>query len=237
MDDGELAMDATGAGIVRRLMMALREGDVAPSLCGQATLRWHRAGNLVVTSGSIVACDPTCIEDDPQPFAARIAPGLYPVVLSIARFPNGNERVAYATLRVDEQDPARWEIASRLGDAPSARDVPCYNVDSGTGCFMDVDALRALLGRAQHDDQDGGAGGDDADVEPGPLELVSEAVYAAHVPTWGCANVALEPETTATVVGFSSGFGDGAYVTYIGYDAGGTPVCFTTDFGLCDEEA
>ena len=36
---------------------------------------------------------------------------------------------------------------------------------------------------------------------------------------------------------FSSGLGDGAYLTYVGYDADAVPVCFTTDFALFEDES
>jgi len=216
------------------LVLALMDGQVVESVDGPITLRHRAAGNLIVTSGSIVACDPVLIEDGPQPFVTRIELGHYPVILSIARFPNGDERVAYATLRVREQDPVRWEAARRPGDETD--DAACYSVDSGKGCFMDADALRALLDRLEREETDESVY-EQTNIGPGPLELIGEAVNATLTPTCGWANVSLEPDTAANVVGFSSGWGDGGYTTYLGYDAAGALVCFTTSFALVGEQS
>ncbi len=216
-----------------RPVLALIDGQVVESVDGPITLRHRTAGNLIVTSGSIVACDPVLIEDGPQPFVTRIEPGHYPIILSTARFPNGDERVAYATLRVREQDPVRWEVARRSGDETD--DAAWYPVDSGKGCFMDADALRALLDRLEREETDDSIY-EQTNIGPGPLELIGEAINATPAPTCGWANVSLEPDTAANVVGFSAGWGDGGYATYVGYDASEDLVCFTTDFALFAQE-
>ena len=64
--------------------------------------------------------------------------------------------------------------------------------------------------------------------------MINQAISAAYVNTWGWANVSLEPEIASNIVAFSTGLGDGAYLTYLGYDANNVPVCFTTDFALID---
>ncbi len=228
--------DADASGLAEtshRLVVALKDGQVVERADGPITLCHRAAGTLIVTSGSIVACDPVLIEDELQPFVTRIEPGRYPIILSVARFPNGDERVAYATLRVREQDPVRWEVARRPGDETD--DVAWYSVDSGEGCFMDADALRALLDRLEREETDESVY-EQTNIGPGPLELISEAINATLAPTCGWANVSLEPDTAANVVGFSAGWGDGGYATHVGYDATGALVCFTTDFALFAQE-
>src|SRR3954447_11653995 len=89
-----------------RLAQALTDGRTVAVGHDLVTLRHHHAGDLIVTSGTIVACDPGWIDEDTQPFVTRIEPGRHPVVLSIAHFPGGNQRVAYATLRVQNHSPA-----------------------------------------------------------------------------------------------------------------------------------
>ncbi len=226
--------DALELAKSHRPVLALIDGQVVESVDGPITLRHRAAGNLIVTSGSIVACDPVLIEDGPQPFVTRIEPGHYPIILSTARFPNGDERVAYATLRVREQDPVRWEAARRPGDETD--DAAWYPVDSGKGCFMDADALHALLDRLEREETDESVY-EQMNIGPGPLELIGEAINATPAPTCGWANVSLEPDTAANVVGFSAGWGDGGYITYLGYDAAGALVCFTTDFAFFGEQS
>jgi hypothetical protein len=49
------------------------------------------------------------------------------------------------------------------------------------------------------------------------------------------ANVCIDPSSGANVVAFTSGFGDGSYSTYVGYDAAGHPMALATDFGVVDQ--
>src|SRR5690349_14767925 len=104
-----------------RLVQAFADEKTVEIPDGVVTLRHYRAGESIVTSGHIVACDPGWLDEETQPedappFLTRIAPGRYPIVLSIASFPSGDQRVAYATLRVQERAPVRSEIATRVGD-------------------------------------------------------------------------------------------------------------------------
>jgi hypothetical protein len=54
-----------------------------------ADLQCHNVGNLVVTSGKLLACDPYyCSEVEPFE-AVPIPPGQYPVILTVACLRNG----------------------------------------------------------------------------------------------------------------------------------------------------
>ena len=74
-------------------------------------------------------------------------------------------------------------------------------------------------------------------IGPGYEEGIDEVMARTRVRTWGWANICPEPDTTSNVIVFSSGLGDGAYLTYVGYDADAVPVCFTTDFALFEDES
>src|SRR5260370_41024267 len=75
------------------------------------TLEYQSALDLIVPSGRIMACDPYYCGDE-RPFTERIAPGRYPLILCIAHFQNGDQRVALAALHISETIPTRWEIAT-----------------------------------------------------------------------------------------------------------------------------
>ena len=48
------------------------------------------------------------------------------------------------------------------------------------------------------------------------------------------ATVVVDDSTHANVVAFASGFGDGAYPSYAGFDRDGRIVAVLTDFGILD---
>jgi hypothetical protein len=197
------------------------EGDEAET----CMLHLHTLGDLVVTSGQIVACDPLAIPDMP-PFADTVPVGRYPVIVSVAKFSGGDQRVAFALLRLSERPAAGWEIAVPQGKSLSSLQpghIFVYPVDAGTGCFMDLEAARALTARAEqaaarHEDDD---------------ELF-DALMKTYVHTWSWTDLVLDEVTGANLIAFSSGWGDGSYPSFWGYDADGQRVALVTDFGVLD---
>ena len=122
---------------------------------GRVVLRRREAGELVVTSGCVVACDPLT-EPDAEPFLMGVANGRYPVSLSVAHFEDGDQRVAGALVSFAPGGAvARWEMALVAGDDPAELEegeIIGYPVDSGTGCFMDERAARLLAERMEEDE-------------------------------------------------------------------------------------
>ncbi|MDQ8023147.1 MAG: DUF4241 domain-containing protein [Moraxellaceae bacterium] len=176
--------------------------------------RSQAVGELYLPSGRLVACDPLVSCGDA--FAARVPAGRFPLQLAIAR--NGDdERVALAKIVFAEGPIASWELA-----VTPAQDVSTlkpgeffgYGVDSGTGGFMDADALTAFEAERER-------GGEKFDQQ------LFDALDKTYRHTWSWH---LHQTTGGTVAMFSSGYGDGAYPTYRGYDKAGKLVAVITDF-------
>lgn len=195
------------------------EGKEVATEIGRVVLRVKPAGDLSVTSGRVVACDPL-VSPDVEPFDRRVPDGTFPVLLSVAHFEDGDRRVAGALLRFAESAPASWELALRPGEEPSALsegEVFGYPVDSGTGCFMDAETARLVLSGVDEEEF--------ADALVGEMEKTYED-------TWSWANVELDAGAGHNVVAFSAGVGDGLYASYFGLDEAGRVVCLVTDFSL-----
>lgn len=190
---------------------------------GEHTFEVVVLGQLAVPTGRIVACDPLVFPET-DPFVRTIRPGTYPVEIAIARVAADDERCAAARLVVSERPTVRWEPAQVQGASPlAAGDVPAYGVDAGVGSFMDVACRDTLL----------------AAMDPSKLEvsyyddvLARELEYerltvdwTLHVP---------DPTKAHKVAIFSSGWGDGLYVTYVGLDREDEVTCFMTDFEIVD---
>lgn len=177
----------------------------------------RNVGELWVPTGRIVVCDPL-VFSEALPFPQTVTPGKYPVVLSVAVFEN-DQRTGCAMLKFSDQPASKWEMALLPGqDTGSLKknEFFGYPVDSGTGCFMDADSACALIGRMRQDDK--------------YFEEIIHAMDKTYVNTWSWANIELAAERN--VIAFSSGFGDGLYGSYFGYDLSGKPACLVTDFGL-----
>ena len=72
----------------------------------------HKIGELILTSGRIVACDPLIVPDARYHLKKTVKPGFYPVIVSVADFqPVGDTRFACAMVRISDEAAIRWEVA------------------------------------------------------------------------------------------------------------------------------
>ncbi|MET0623467.1 MAG: DUF4241 domain-containing protein [Pyrinomonadaceae bacterium] len=199
------------------------EGTEVSTEIGRVLLHVKPAGDLTVTSGRVVACDPL-VSPDVEPFDRRVPAGKFPVLLSVAHFEDNDRRVAAAMLRFAERAPASWELALRPGEELSALsegEVYGYPVDSDTGCFMDAETARLVLSGV---------------VEGEFADAIIVEMDKTYEDTWSWANVELGAEAGRSVVAFSTGVGDGLYASYFGLDEDGEVVCLVTDFSLFEFE-
>ncbi len=181
-------------------------------------LERREIADLVVVSGKVVGCDPFTVYEGVLPFDVEVAPGRYPVVLSIAHVEeNGDQRVAYAMLKLGEGEPVRWELATWPGKGLAdlgEGEVFGYGVDAGTGSFMDEVAAQKL---AQDEDL---------------IDRLLDDSRENYVDTWSWTDFVVDEDTGANVISFSSGFGDGFYPSYMAFDEEGRLVALVTDFGV-----
>lgn len=194
---------------------------------GQYELERRELGDLVLTTGSIVANDPFVFFET-TPFTRSVHPGKYPVTIYIAHFKHRNrepdERIAYACVQFRPETPVIWEmgqVAPPNRPAPKPNDSYCYGVDAGTGCFMDAAAVQWIERFGQ---------GDTAEWERRFIDPLTEGMDATSKNTRSWATLELDPESGLNLIAFSSGWGDGCYPTYWGLDAQGEAICLLTDF-------
>lgn len=181
------------------------------------------AGWLRAASGRIVASDPLVFFDE-KPFVREIPPGAYQVLLAVVKI-DGYDRVAFAKLKVSENEPESWESAARTwsGSRRDGGEIGPYSVDSGTGCFMDSH-FQDSFNQFQFSEYDSGNHNFPADL-PWRGSVSAQYVDFSHEPSEG------------NLIMFSSGFGDGGYSTYVGLDSNGLPTAFVTDFDLLEDRS
>ncbi|MEJ8642329.1 DUF4241 domain-containing protein [Streptomyces sp. MS1.HAVA.3] len=121
-------------------------------------------------------------------------------------------RVAAVRLVIREMPTTSWEMAVDEGQDPAVLgedEFYGYGVDAGTGCFYDAGADGSFPG---------------TEDEEGPVWAAMETVGD------GPSVFLAEGEDGHTLAGFTSGWGDGCYPTWIGRDTEGRVTCFVTDF-------
>lgn len=184
------------------------------------TISCREIGSLLVPSGRIVACDPF-VYPDALPFTKQIKPGLYPVILSIAcNHKSGDERVALAMLRIRASRPQKWEVAVTPEEDLSKLtedEYYGYPVDAGLGCFMSEEASCVLTQKM--------------DENVNYYEYIVNEMEKVYIHTRDWVDWTLDDSGLNAVI-FSSGFGDGCYACYWGYDNAGEVACLLVDFGV-----
>jgi len=171
-----------------------------------------RLPDLDLPDGYVVAADGIILQG--LPFTQRLAAGAHQLRLAVGLLTGGDSRVAFAILGASEAPIVRFELA--LTDCQNIAtledgNVYGYPVDAGMGSFAPPRAHEAL---AAIDDL---------------LTLTEPAMQSVYRHTRDWCTV-----TTAAGAGaiFSSGFGDGLYASYFGFDATGSAVVLVTDFSV-----
>jgi hypothetical protein len=184
-------------------------------------LRRVHAGMLNITSGSIVACDPL-VQPDRAAFVRQV-PLRGAAAVDILVDKTAAHPLAVLWLRSREQiEPGqlRWEMAiTQKQDMQTLKDNHFfgYDVDTGMGCFMDIDTAAAIEEReARHADDS------TFNYYDSILDAELKDNIADHYP--------LGEGSSNNIVVFRSGFGDGSYPSYWGLDENGEAVVLVTDF-------
>lgn len=175
-------------------------------------------GKLNVVNGQIIACDPLLFNYE-KPFDTVFPTGQFPIELAIARI-DDDERVGFSRIKFSDKSPVRWTIAVKAGQEPSTLsddEIYGYGVDSGTGCFMDTSGAEKYSYYLSQKDSN--------------YEVVIEEMEATykHTRSW-----LMWEREGFNVAMFSSGWGDGFYATYIGYDTENSICRLVSDFGLLE---
>lgn len=169
----------------------------------------YELGNINCESGKLIACDPVTMYDA-EPFTQTFPIGLFPVELAMATTEN-DERVAFARIIFSKEDVTKWEYALIPGQKPiSLKDstIYCYGVDAGTGLFIDE------VANSNYNDNY-------FDVF---VKKMEDAQFKGFIHEFNGHNFAT----------FSTGYGDGCYATFIGFDKDGNVCRLVTDFGLVE---
>ncbi|MEO7140750.1 MAG: DUF4241 domain-containing protein [Ferruginibacter sp.] len=173
-------------------------------------------GLLKIVDGKIIACDPLLYNDD-LPFTTSFPIGQFPVQLAIAKI-NTDERVGFSRIKFSNEKPVTWTIAICEGqdlEELEIEEIFGYGVDAGIGAFMDSSGGKEYL-KFLLEKQDN-------------FEIIIEEMQKTYKDTWSWL---LWERNDCNIAMFSSGWGDGFYASYIGYDSNKNICRLVTDFDL-----
>ena len=179
-------------------------------------------GAVHFPTGIIFACDPLVELEDTQPFMQTIPVGTYPVKICVAPSKKYGDRYACAKVEITKEKPVRYELGmvgnEDLDEELNDGDYFGFGVDAGMGCVADIQtqtAFKAYWNKRLDEDPD---------IDPYNnlfCDLLEEnakdhPLYQESYGNWLNWTV---PGTVCNLPIFSSGWGDGYYPVYFGYNA------------------
>lgn len=188
------------------------------------------AGKLVLPTGAVVCTDPMYREIAlPQSWTAK--EGTYPVNLYIELDGDAAGRIAYAELMFIDEIPKYWEMSlipdQLLNDAFEKKMNGMYPVENGLSCFTDFETYKIYEKEIQdfYDlDNDGNFYNDVLEKYFNKNANIPPSSRGEDWANYKPANA------RGNLIMFASGWGDGIYPRYIGYDSAGNIVKMITDF-------
>ncbi|SPT70015.1 Uncharacterised protein [Anaerobiospirillum thomasii] len=182
------------------------------------------AGSLYLPTGTVIACDPLVNLDTAEPFLQTVEAGTYPVKLCVVPSEKYGDRYACIKIEISQEKPVVYELAmtgsEQLDEEPSQGEYFGFGVDAGMGCIADIQtqkAFKAYWDRRLEED---------SDIDPyNDLfeDLLEQNVkenpkYQSRYGDWLNWTV---PDSSFNLIMCSSGWGDGCYPVYFGYDGNG----------------
>ena len=181
-------------------------------------------GAVHFPSGTIFACDPLVELEDTPPFIQTIPAGTYPVKICVVPSEKYGDRYACVKVEVSREKPVRYELGmTGKEDLDEELDEDGYfgfGVDAGMGCVADIQtqaAFKTYWAKRLEEDPD---------IDPyndlfcDLLEENAKACPKYQLSHGDWINWTV-PDTDCNLPIFASGWGDGYYPVYFGYDTKG----------------
>ena len=179
-------------------------------------------GAVHFPSGTIFACDPLVELEDTPPFIQTIPAGTYPVKICVVPSEKYGDRYACVKVEVSGETPVRYELGvtgqEDLNEELGEDDYFGFGVDAGMGCVADIQtqaAFKTYWAKRLEEDPD---------IDPyndlfcDLLEENAKACPKYQLSHGDWLNWTV-PDTDCNLPIFASGWGDGYYPVYFGYDA------------------
>ena len=179
-------------------------------------------GAVHFPTGTIFACDPLVELEDARPFLQTIPAGTYPVKICVVPSEQYGDRYACIKVAVHAGKPVRYDLGmvgnENLDEEPNEGEFFGFGVDAGMGCIADIQtqaAFREYWAKRMEEDPD---------IDPYNdlfCDLLEENFrqnpkYQREGGDWLNWTV---PGTDCSLPLCASGWGDGCYPVYFGYDA------------------
>lgn len=184
---------------------------------GKASLTKIDVGSLKLKTGKIIATDPILLYDD-QSFNIKVKPGNYPVFAYVADFENGEKRTALSKIEFSKEHPVRWTMALYEGESHNNLKIDeflGFDVENGICAYMDESVMEELDMLFEDDLEEY------ENLISSSVKFSKKSFSHKDIP-YG--------KNSCNIITFSTGWKDGTFPSYFGYDKNNKPCCLVTDF-------
>jgi len=154
---------------------------------------------------------------DDECYSEHVKPGTYRVNVYVGKAEKRKKQTVAAELRINENEPVKWEMALFEGESAKAfsRDeFMGYEVENGLGCFMDEKVMEMLDIMSEEE------------LEAYEIKVKDAVRQSGN----SCADIIMDEEKGLNIVVFASGWNEGTFPTYCGFDKSGRLSRLVTDF-------
>ena len=194
---------------------------IIDSVFGRMNIEKIEAGKLKLLTGRIITTDPVLLYDD-ECFSEHVKPGLYTVNIYVGKCGKRKKQTVAAELRINENVPVKWEMALLEGESAkgfSSDEFMGYEVENGLGCFMDEKVMEML----------------DIMSEEELNDYETKVKDAVRQSDSSCADIIMDEEKGLNIIVFASGWNEGTFTTYYGFDKNNKLSRLVTDFMVIEK--
>lgn len=191
-------------------------------------------GNIHLPTGKIIASDPFFTHSI-KPFSRPVNPGTYPVKIYITEIEPEHYRIAFAKIKFQPETATNWILAvsddMKIDELLNLKDGEYFGfpVDAGLGCFLDEKTNVSYLSKMDKFYNENPDMNYYDDLLASEFDKYSSGnKYSRDLGDWN--NHILNDTSDLNVIMFASGWGDGYYPTYWGYNDKKETVELTIDF-------
>ncbi len=188
---------------------------------GRMLIEKIQAGKLKLSTGRIIAADPILMYDD-ESYSESVKPGTYDVYIYVGKTENRKKQTVAAELRFSEDNPVKWEMALLKGESSRGfahDEFMGYEVENGLGCFMD-ESVMGILDVMSEDELD---------------KFEKNVRKEVRKNECSCAEIIIDKKNGSNIVIFASGWNNGTFPTYYGFDKNNKLARLVTDFMVIEK--
>lgn len=188
---------------------------------GRMTIEKIEAGKLKLVTGRVIATDPILLYDD-ECYSEHVKPGTYTVNIYVGKAEKRKKQTVAAEIRINENEPIKWEMALLEGESAkgfSHDEFMGYEVENGLGCFMDEKVMEML----------------DVMSEEELKDYETKIKDAVRKNDYSCADIVMDKRTGLNMIVFASGWNEGTFPTYCGFDNDNKLSRILTDFMVIEK--